>query len=432
MSESWTSTIIKLLALLAGAVTVGLLYDQLFVVLALTAIGALVWQLYNVFRLDHWLRVGGADGLPEGSGAWPGIYAKIQYLRTRGNRHKRLHRRLMKELRQSTNALPDGGVLLNSELEILYLNRAARGLLGLRRKRDRGQRIHNLVRHPDFVEYLESQRYERSVQIPSPARKDGWLACRLVPYGRGQKLLLVRDITRQQLVEVMRRDFVANASHELRSPLTVITGYLDGLAEDESTPPDWRSPIEEMQRQSVRMHNIVEDLLCLSRLESSSKASGDNAVDVAALLHQVKKEVAAMKRERRDVTVSVDSSARVLGEQSELRSVVSNLVSNAVQFTDTKGSIELEWSTDANGGYLVVKDDGIGIAPEHIPRLTERFYRVDPGRARTAGGTGLGLAIVKHALQRHDADLEIHSLPGEGSRFACHFPAGRILDADKR
>jgi len=216
----------------------------------------------------------------------------------------------------------------------------------------------------------------------------------------------------------------------LRSPLTVVSGYLDSLGDDAALDPSWAGPIGEMRRQAERMNAIVHDLLELSKLESADKDAGEELVDVSGMLALIRKEVLALPVRPKDVILKLDSSAKLLGEEAEIHSVFSNLVANAVKYTPADGLIEIRWSVDTAGGHLAVRDTGIGIAAEHIPRLTERFYRVDPGRARQHGGSGLGLAIVKHALQRHGARLEIQSEEGAGSTFTCHFPRRRIAEND--
>ncbi|HSN71700.1 MAG TPA: phosphate regulon sensor histidine kinase PhoR, partial [Steroidobacteraceae bacterium] len=258
------------------------------------------------------------------------------------------------------------------------------------------------------------------------------LSLHVIPYGDTQQLLLVRDVTRQARLESLRRDFVANASHELRSPLTVIAGYLDTLADDASLDPAWREPIAEMHRQADRMRGIVDDLLELSRMEASAGEAEEDVVDVPGMLAMIRREVLALERRPATIELQLDSDARLLGNETEIHSAFQNLVSNAVKYTPDTGRVALRWWSDADGAHLAVSDTGIGIPEEHLPRLTERFYRVDPGRARRTGGSGLGLAIVKHALQRHGGTLEVASEPGQGSTFVCHFPERRVVPASDR
>lgn len=426
MPTTWTWIITRLVLALLGGALVGLLYGQPALGALVVALGFLAWHLWNLFRLERWLNTGEIHEIPDGQGVWPGIFAKIQFIKARSKRRGKRFRRLIKELRASTEAFPDGGVILNADHEILAYNNAARMLLGLKGRRDRGQRMENLLRHPDFVAYLRNPGDRTFVEIPSPQGGEGWLFCRLIPYGPDQNLLLVRDVSQRVKIEKVRRDFVANASHELRSPLTVIMGYLDVMADDGQLPQAWRQPVGIMQEQALRMRRLVEDLLQLSKLESGQSVPMDRAVDVSALLAAARKEAQAMAESAASIEVQVRSPARLLGEETELQSVVSNLVSNAVRYTPADGRITISWDVDEDGGHLAVRDTGIGIAEEDIPRITERFYRTDGGRTRQRGGTGLGLAIVKHALRRHDADLEIRSRLGQGSTFTCHFPRERL------
>jgi two-component system phosphate regulon sensor histidine kinase PhoR len=426
MPPVWTSALLRLLGLLAAGGLFGWVYDQAVLGMLLMVLAALAWHLFNLYRLDLWLRTGDIDVIPDGVGVWPPVFAKIEYIREKSRRRRKRWRQLVRELRASAGAFPDGGVLLNSRREIVTYNTSAQRLLGLRKARDRGQRIENLLRHPDFVAYLESGDYPAGVEVPAPAGGDSWISCLLIPYGPEQNLLLIRDITATVRLERTRRDFVANASHELRTPLTVISGYLDAMADDAAASPHWRQPVAEMRVQSQRMGQLLDDLLQLSRLESGAPCSLEYAVDMVAVVHSARKEALAMPEHPGRVEVEIGSTARVLGEETEIHSVVSNLVSNAVRYTPPEGCIRISWKVDEEGGHLAVSDTGIGIAEDDIPRITERFYRTDRGRARQKGGTGLGLAIVKHSLRRHDADLEIRSRLGEGSSFTCHFPRHRL------
>ncbi|GMW06617.1 MAG: two-component sensor histidine kinase [Nevskiales bacterium] len=426
MPSAWTTALLRLAILLGAGALVGWVYDNVFLGTLLASLGALGWHLFNLYRLDRWLQTGRIDVIPDGVGIWPPVFARIEYLREKSRRRRRRWRQLVREIRASASAFPDGGVLLDESHEIVTFNTAAQRLLGLRRRRDRGQRIENLLRHPDFVAYLRQGEYGRSIELPAPVGDDTWISCLMIPYGPKQQLLLVRDITPNMRLERIRRDFVANASHELRTPLTVINGYLETLADDGTAPADWRQPLAEMRTQSQRMRKLLDDLLELSRLESALPCPLDRPVDMVALAHAARKEALAMPQHPQQVEVAIHSTARVLGDEGDIHSVVSNLVSNAVRYTPVEGAIRIEWSADAQGGHLAVCDTGIGIVEEEIPRLAERFYRTARGRARQQGGTGLGLAIVKYALRRHEGELEIRSRPGEGSTFICHFPPHRL------
>lgn len=431
MSPAWIKFLLQHAAVLGGGTLIGALYGFSLHGLMLALIALLVWHVYNLDRLERWLERPKGVVAPGGDGRWARAFAQVQHIRDRSRLDRKKFRRLVKEVRASTKAFPDGGVVLSDHFEIINHNKAARALLGLRKKIDRGTRIDNLIRHPDFVAYLanEQRSSKDSVEIPSPVDADVWLSCRLIPFGPEQNLLLARDITQSIKTEAMRRDFVANASHELRSPLTVIAGYLDALEDDDECPDAWQQPITDMREQTDRMSQLVRDLLELSRLESGASSPMERAVDIPAILASARKEVLAQDERPQSIDVEVGSDKTVLGEETEIQSVVSNLVSNAVRYTPCEGRIVIRWDVDDDGGHLSVEDTGIGIAEIDIPRVTERFFRADEGRARQQGGTGLGLAIVKHVLKRHDAELEIRSRPGEGSAFICHFSPRRLASA---
>lgn len=426
MPKVWTWTLIRSGGALAAGAFIGFLYDRPTLGALIVALSLLFWHIYNLYRLERWLATGKIAEIPDGDGVWPPVFAKILFIKGKVKRRGKRFRKLVKDLRASTEAFPDGGVVLNQNHEIVNYNQAARLLLGLKKRRDRGQRIENLLRHPDFIDYLSNPGDRQAVDIPSPAGAETWLSCRLISYGPEQTLLLIRDVSQRVKIERVRRDFVANASHELRSPLTVIMGYLDAMADDGRIPDGWQQPIIVMQDQAVRMRRLVEDLLQLSKLESGQSVAKDRIVEVAAILSTARKEAFAMPEHPGAIQVEINSPVNLLGEETELQSVVSNLVSNAVRYTPPDGEVRIRWSVDTDGGHLEVQDTGIGIPEEDISRVTERFYRADGGRARQRGGTGLGLAIVKHALRRHDADLEIRSRVGEGSTFVCHFPRDRL------
>ncbi len=415
----------RLFAALAIAVAGGLVFGRIDLWLLAVLAAYLVLQLVNLYRVQRWLRHRNEQSPPDIGGVWGDLIALIGRIHRRKKFHKRRVIEVLREFRRLTSALPEGVVLLSREREIVWFNRAAERMLGLRRKIDFGMRIANLLRQPEFTRYLEGRQHATPVVVRWARPEERFLACHLATAG-AQQLLLVRDVTREVRVEAMRKDFVANASHELRSPLTVISGYLDQLGDDPAAPGAWRTPVAEMQRQAERMRLIVQDLLELSRLEASGQEAAREPVDVAMLVERVRSECAAGDLGRRTIGVQIESQAALLGSMQELHSVVANLVSNAVKYTPVDGAVRIRWWTDVHGGHLAVTDNGTGIAPEHLPRLTERFYRVDKGRSRGAGGSGLGLAIVKHGLQRHGGRLAIASIEGRGSTFTCHFPSSRL------
>jgi two-component system phosphate regulon sensor histidine kinase PhoR len=425
MSDAARRFLIGILLFLAAGAALGWLYDRPGLGLMVAALLALLWQVRQLLSFDRALRTGNFDNFRHGEGIWEQIFSRFQYENEKATRRKLGYRQLLREVRKSTNAMPDGAVILNDENEIISCNRAAKQLAGIKRKKDRGQRVDNILRDPELTRLLHADDPSLSVEMASPLDDGNWLNCRVVPYGGDQKLLLLRDVTERMRLSKMRRDFVANASHELRSPLTVIAGYLDSLADDDAMPADWAKPVTQMQGQARRMRHILGEMLELSRLESAGVAGADDSVDVSRLFEDARSAFEG-HADIASIVIDADPGAQLRGSAAEIETVIVNLLSNAIRFTPTDGEITLTWRVDAGGADLIVADTGEGIDAEHIPRLTERFFRVDKGRARDKGGTGLGLAIVKHVLARYDAELIISSEPGQGSEFRCHFPSDRI------
>jgi two-component system phosphate regulon sensor histidine kinase PhoR len=428
-TQAWLFAAGRLLATVLIGLGAGWLFGNLWGGLACALALHLAWMLAHLFRLEWWLRHRSYADPPDVGGVWGEIIAQIVRLHRRKRFHKQRFVQLMRQLQRSTAALPDGVVILNAQREIVWFNRMAARLLNLRRTADLGMRIENLLRTPEFVRYLAAADYTNPVVVRAATGEDGFLSLQVAPYGDGQLLLLVRDVSRQMRLEAVRRDFGANASHELRSPLTVICGYLETLAQDPALDPELQPPLAEMRRQAERMTAIIRDLIELSRLEETDEIVGGEPVDVVALASLLRKDVLARPTHPHEVRLKIDSQAQLLGDEPEIHSAFSNLVDNAAKYTPVEGSIEIRWWVDEQGAHFAVADTGMGVPSEHIPRLTERFYRVDAGRSRATGGSGLGLAIVKHVLQRHGATLEVQSTLGSGSTFTCHFPPERVLPA---
>jgi two-component system phosphate regulon sensor histidine kinase PhoR len=423
--SAWSYALVRLALALAAALLLGLVFGHFGWWLTGVLGGILAWQFVNLFRLQHWLRHRAHEDPPEFGGVWGDVIALIARIYRRKQFHKRRVTQIFREFRRLSAALPDGVVLLSAAHEIQWFNHTAAALVGLRRKIDIGIPILNLIRNPEFAAYLRRPAAGDGVVIGIRGGEVS-LALVVIPAG-GQYLMLVRDVTREARLEQMRKDFVANASHELRSPLTVIAGYLDQLGDENGLSAEWRDPLADMRRQADRMREIVEDLLELSRLESSADEAPLTAVDVPALLERLVNETQSAAPAAPHFELDIDPACLLLGSESELHSIASNLISNAVKYTSADGRITVRWRRHAAGAQLTVKDTGIGIAPEHLPRLTERFYRVDRSRARAKGGSGLGLSIVKHGLQRHGGRLEISSAEGRGSTFTALFPARRAV-----
>ena len=424
-----TMAMIAAVALLAG---LGLGAATGWAVLALGALALLAYHAAKLAQLIRWLRRPRADALPEARGAWDDAFALLyRYERAAVREADRLSHALLR-WRQAGEALPDGVVILNAQNRIEWCNEGASRHFGLDRHADLGRPVINLVRQPEFADYIEAEDYAHAIPLHSEHGGGLSLSVQVIPYGEAQKLLLSRDITRLEKVETTRRDFVANVSHELRTPLTVLAGFLETVRELKLDPQRTRDYMNLMAEQARRMQRIVDDLLALSTLESSPEPSPEERVNVQGLLARVKADADALSGGRHRITLEAMEGFDIAGAESEIASAFGNLASNAVRYTPEGGSVRLIWRASQEGAEFTVEDTGVGIEPQHVPRLTERFYRVDRGRSRETGGTGLGLAIVKHALLRHQATLDIQSEPGKGSRFTARFPAPRVLPAAAR
>ena len=432
MAAMWTFALARLAGILILGLILGLLVGPIWLWLLAAACLYLGWQLLNLYRFDRWLRLRSQLNPPNIGGIWGDVIGQVVRLHRRKQFHKQRLVQLFRELRRSTAALPDGVIILSSQHEIVWFNRQAARLLGLKRPVDLGLRVDNLIRTPEFVHYLHGDDFAMPLIIRPPVQADLYLALQVVPYGAGQSLLLVRDVTRQMRLEAMRKDFVANASHELRTPLTVISGYLDTLAEDASIDAAWDGPIKDMRAQARRMNAIIHDLLELSRLEATDGEAPRDLIDVPRMLERLYRDALANSDRPRHVELDLESDCGLYGAAQEIESAFTNLLVNGLKYTQTDGTVRMRWWSDDEGAYFSVIDSGIGIPAEHIPRLTERFYRVDAGRARGQGGSGLGLAIVKHALQRHGGWLDVQSTEGKGSTFTCHFPSQRVWHSGVR
>ncbi len=388
-------------------------------------------HVLNLDRLARWMSEPLGTPVPHGSGVWEHVFSGLNRRARRSLRQREELSYALERFRTAGQAMPDGVVILNAQNHIEWMNATAGEHLGLDAIRDLGTPIVNLVRQPDFVLYLESGRYAEPLVLHSLRRPGMTLAVQVILFGEDQKLVLSRDVTQLERLETMRRDFVANVSHELRTPLTVVSGFIETLADNlrELSPEEAEHYLRLAQDQAVRMQHLIGDLLTLSALETGAPPPADERVDVRTLIAQVAEEARALSGGRHKLEVAIAGEAALLGSAKELRSAFSNLATNAVRYTPEGGTIRLAWGVDAHGGAFSVEDNGIGIEARHISRLTERFYRVDRGRSRETGGTGLGLAIVKHVLTRHQAELEVESELGRGSRFTARFPARRVVAA---
>jgi len=431
LNQDWRTPLIRrLLLLIAACLLLGLITGEYGWSMALGLAGYLGWHLQQLLRLHKWLRTRkGDEPPPDGYGLWGEVFDNIYHLQRRDQKARGRLQAVIDRVQESTAALKDAVIMLDRDGNLEWWNLAAEKLLGLKTPQDSGQQITNLVRDPRFIEYFEGSNYQEPLELPSPVSDRLRLQFHITQYGNREHLMLVRDITRIHQLEQMRKDFVANVSHELRTPLTVIAGYLETLLDNvEAVNPRWLRALQQMQQQGGRMQNLLNDLLLLAKLEATDYPSDNQPVAVDLLLLSIKNDAQALSAERHHrISLEADPHLRLKGSETELRSAFSNLVFNAVKYTPDEGEIRIRWWADDQGAHLAVTDTGLGIEAKHLPRLTERFYRVDSSRASNTGGTGLGLAIVKHVLLRHRARLEIHSNLGKGSSFTCHFPAQQMV-----
>jgi two-component system phosphate regulon sensor histidine kinase PhoR len=382
-------------------------------------ITALFVQLTYLHELGEWLNDPASGKLPDGWGAWTNVFARLYRLRRDDERNQTELTEWLARFRQAMQLLPEGVAIMDDVLLLEWCNPAAERHLGLTLERDKGRRVTNLVRHPEFLDYIILGRYEQPLTLSFKGRK---LECRIIPFENRRQILVTHDATASERVDEMRRDFVANASHELRTPLTVIVGFLEIASSDPGLDAASRSAhLKLMTEQAQRMQRLIEDMLTLSRLESDDYPLKRERVDVKALVESVASEARALSGGRHEIRAEVDGPD-VMGSPEELRSAFANLASNAVRYSPHGGTIRLAWQHGPDDLRFSVTDSGIGIDPQHTARLTERFYRVDKSRSRETQGTGLGLAIVKHVLLRHGGRLSISSTPGKGSTFTASLP----------
>ena len=429
MDKFWLQPALRLGGLLVVGAVVGAAWGPTagFAVAAGGLLLLIVVQLVYLKRLQTWLDDPDATVVPHGWGAWDSVFSTLYRTRRREEARRTGLTSALDRFRQAAGALPDGVVLLDPGFHIEWCNAAAEAHFGIELARDQGLLFTHIARHPVLADYLALEVGAMPVTMRPTRNQAQILSLQVIPFGEADRLLLSRDVTAIERAETMRRDFVANVSHELRTPLTVLTGFLELIADDIPRAPDVaRRQNQLMREQAERMTRLVEDLLTLSRLESDNVIAGSDPVDVPALLENLEVDAQSLSAGRHRIRWDIDPRLRLAGSEQELRSVFSNLLSNAIRYTPADGAIDVAWRLRDGQAEFSVADTGIGIAPEHIPRITERFYRVDTGRSRDTGGTGLGMAIVKHVLVRHQARLEIESEPGHGSTFRALFPSRRV------
>ncbi|ELQ6020119.1 phosphate regulon sensor histidine kinase PhoR [Cronobacter turicensis] len=422
---SWKRLVLELLLCCVPALVLGAIFGYLAWFLLAAVTGLLVWHFWNLLRLSWWLWVDRSMTPPPGSGSWEPLLYGLHQMQLRNKKRRRELGNLIKRFRSGAESLPDAVVLTTEEGVIFWCNGLAQQLLGLRWPDDNGQNILNLLRYPEFTSYLRGQEFNRPLHLV--LNNGRHLEFRVMPYSEDQLLMVARDVTQMHQLEGARRNFFANVSHELRTPLTVLQGYLEMMHEQTLEGPLREKALHTMREQTYRMEGLVKQLLTLSKIEAAPAMQLNETIDVPMMLRVVEREAQTLSQQRQTFTFEVDPQLKVLGNDEQLRSAISNLVYNAVNHTPAGTHITVRWEHVSNGARFSVADTGPGIAAEHIPRLTERFYRVDKARSRQTGGSGLGLAIVKHALTHHDARLEIESAPGKGTTFSFLLPERLIV-----
>lgn len=432
MGRRYTLSVILrgLLFYLLPFVVVGWYLNATWQALSLALLLKLCWHYYYMNQLSVWLWNSRTLLPPVGQGLWADIFDGIYRTLRRNQARQRSLSTLIKRFRQAAEAMPDAAVVVKEDGTVTWANKLAQLYFGLQWPGDNGLRITNLIRHPRFVKFFKSGQFQDSITMRSPAHNSMELEVRVMPYADQQLLLIARDVTQISKLERMRKDFVANVSHELKTPLTVMQGYLEMLDEPEMLPAkQLHKAIHDMSAQTNRMQNMVNQLLELSRIESSGPDTFTDKVKVAGLIRSCVQDVALLNSEpQHSIELDLDESLEVYGSQEKLRAVVTNLLTNAIKYTPANGQIRVQWRRRHRSAEFRIADTGPGIDAEHISRLTERFYRIDADRNSATGGTGLGLSIVKHALEHHRARLQIESEPGKGSCFSFELPAELVVN----
>lgn len=408
---------------------IGYLLGHTFLFLAVSAIAVVALQYHHIYKLLNWLWQSKSLSPPHAEGHWgrafDGIYRLIRKHRLK---QKSLNEKV-RRFRDAAEAIPDAGLVLGRDLSIQWSNKKAHRLLGIRWPSDQGQRIDNLLRDPIFADYLAKGDFDSPCLLVSPVNAEIQLELRFMDYDSSNILLLGRDISRVHRIEEMRRDFVANVSHELKTPLTVVRGYVEMIqATEHALDPHWQQAFNVIEGQVSRMDRLVEQLLILSRVEVNTEDEDKQRLNMPEIIKHLLKDAQWLNQEKNhQINTNIDSTIGILGIDTEIKSALSNLLSNAIAYTPAEGEITISWQKNGNKAKFTVKDNGPGIRPEDVNRLTERFYRVDKSRSRNTGGSGLGLAIVKHVLHHHHAELVINSQWGKGSEFSIIFTENALF-----
>ncbi len=410
-----------------GALIVGFGFEAVQITLIAALFFYILWFLYRIRELETWVtearrKLPPADDF---GGVWGEIADDVRLLCKRYEKDKIRLQAVVERVQEMTSALTDAVILVDSRGNIEWWNRASFTLFRFQ-DIDRGHHLVNIIRHPDFVHYFESESYDTPLELESLRKEGEKLQFHVHPFGHGERLVVIRDVTRVKRLEQMRKDFVSNVSHELRTPLTVIKGYIETLIDAPNVPKPWQSALSQMMQQSDRMTELVNDLITLSRMETDEQAQEAMPVAIGPMIRTIVADAERISEAGQSFQLSGDIDIQINGNDRELHSIISNLIFNAVKYSPNGGEVLVSAHVNSRECVIQVQDHGLGIDPKHLPRITERFYRVDEGRSTAMGGTGLGLAIVKHALARHEAELKVKSRLGQGSTFSCHFPLTRL------
>lgn len=422
---SWKRLVLELILCCLPAALLGAFFGYLPWFLLVAVTGLLAWHFWNLMRLSWWLWVDKSMTPPPGTGSWEPLLYGLHQMQMRNKKRRRELGNLIKRFRSGAESLPDAVVMTTEDGSIFWCNGLAQQLLNLRWPDDNGQNILNLLRYPEFTRYLKTKDFARPLNLVLNSGRH--LEIRVMPYSEKQLLMVARDVTQMHQLEGARRNFFANVSHELRTPLTVLQGYLEMMQEQILEGPPREKALHTMREQTSRMEGLVKQLLTLSKIEAAPTLPPNEIIDVPMMLRVVEREAQTLSQKKHEFEFVVDNGLKVLGNEEQLRSAISNLVYNAVNHTPAGTHITVRWQRATPGAQFIVEDNGPGIGPEHIPRLTERFYRVDKARSRQTGGSGLGLAIVKHAVNHHESKLEIDSTPGKGTRFSFTLPERLVV-----
>lgn len=412
--------VVKVALVLLPFILIGMAFGYVYQAAAVGLLSIIIWHYFHLLKAIHWLWYDNNSAPYNAKGVWALLFDGLFQLQRKHKQKRKELGLLIKRFRQGAESLPDAVVVFTTDRTIVWCNSLAQVMMGFKMPSDIGNRLDNFLRQPEFINYLEQKEYDEPFEFSSPLNEHITLECRIAPFEKNQWTLIARDVTQLRLMEQMRKDFIANVSHELRTPLTVMRGYLEMLPNDEAPSMGiWPQAHKMMSEQSQRMEALVEQLMTLTRLENAQPVQHSTPTNVPTLLQKIQSDAIALSNNQHKVTLNADPRLWMLSDTEQLRSAFSNLIFNAVKYTPVGGRIDIEWLPDDKGGAkFCCNDNGPGIAPEHISRLTERFYRIDEARTRDSGGSGLGLSIVNRILKNHDSELTITSRRQAGSKFS--------------